>query len=424
MKFIKASIAVILACVLALGLFACAQDEEKEKVARTPFAAAQSDPLAYLNAVIPLLKDAESFTVETSYGMDDIKAGNDTLQEARNVFKSNIIDYLNSSYSKERGGFYVTAEEALMGMIKRDGPPADMELQCPALFNALLESDLLDPSAMGELMEGKIAGGLAKLEEDIGKGLVDTLRNEKGISLKAGNGEPVPPADASDEQKREHVLGQLDEVKIPGGMLTTIKINEVLELRVAEKLRQLEADIEKGLVSRLMNAEGKSLKDENGKNVKAKDATDEQKRVHVLNQLGESAVTETSGLYQIDGKLAFEAADKLFTPADKADILAQLAKAGDYLAVEDYTLEPKEFTLFVQVNKAFIDKDGPDKPMQDPAQAEDMLKELKFTLKSTLTATATGVGAFEGEGEFPITLTLTKTVKYKDIKWKVVDEDA
>jgi len=404
MKFTKASVAVILACALALGLFACAPDEEGEKTARTPFAAAQSDPLVYLNAVIPLLKEAEGFAVETSYGMDDIKAGNDTLQEARNVFKNNIIDYINSSYAKERDGFYVSAEEALMGMIKRDGPPADMEKQCPALFNALEESDLLDPAAMDELIEGKIAGSIAKLDEDIGKGLVDTLRDEKGFSLKGANGEPVAVKQASGEQKRVHVLGQLYEAQVPGGMLTPLKLNEVLELRVAERLKNLEADIEQG------------------RNSSMKNKTDEEKREYVLTQLGESAVKETSGLYQIDGKLALEAADKFMTPADKADILAQLAKAGGYLAVEDYALEPTEFTLFAQVNKAFLETDG--KPEPDPALSEDMLKELKLEIRYKLTATATGVGAFEGEGEFPITLTLRKTVKYKDIKWKAADENA
>jgi len=330
MKFTKAALAVALACVLALGLFACAQDDEGEKVARTPFAAAQSDVLAYLNAVIPLIKDAEGFVVETSYGMDDIDVGNSTLKEARNVIKGNIIDYINNSYAKERDGFYEAAEELMLGMIKRDGPPADMEERCPALFNALEAADFTQ--------------------------------------------DPV--------------------------------ISEVLELRVAERLANLEADIA------------------DGRNSSMKGKDDDEKRDYVLGQMGESAVNEASGLYQIEGALAFGAADKLLTPADKADILAQLAKAGDYLVVDGYELEPFEFTLFMQVNKAWIEADGPESPEQDPALAEDMVKELKLELKCTLTATATGAGAFADEGEFPITLTLRKTVKYKDIKWKAVDEDA
>jgi len=330
MKFTKASLAAILACVLALGLFACAPDEEKDLVARTPFAAVQSDPVAYLNAVIPLLGDAETFLVETTYGMDDIEVGNSTLKEARNVIKGNIISYIENSYSKERGGFFEAAEEAMLGMIKRDGAPADMEERCPALFNALEAADLTQ--------------GLA--------------------------------------------------------------VNEVLELRVAARLETLEDDIKEG------------------RNSSMKGKTDEEKREYVLTQLGESSVTEATGLYQLEGTLAFGAAEKLLTPADKADILAQLAKAGDYLVVESYELEPFEFTLFMQVNKAWIEKDGPEQPEQDPSLAEDMVKELKLELKSTLTATAAGAGAFEGEGEIPITLTLRKTVKYKDIKWKAADEDA
>jgi len=62
--------------------------------------------------------------------------------------------------------------------------------------------------------------------------------------------------------------------------------------------------------------------------------------------------------------------------------------------------------------------------VNDPALAEDMIKELRFELKSKLTATATGAGAFAGEGEIPITLTLKKTVKYKDIKWEVTEDNA
>jgi len=424
MKFTKAFLAAVLACVLAFGLFACSPDDEKEQAARTPLEAAQTDPLAYLNALIPLLRDAERFVVETSYDLDDIKVGNDTLKEARNLVKENIKSYLGSSFTRERGGFFTTGEEILFGLIQKKGEPADMQAQCPALFQVLLESDLLAPSALGELMEGKIAASLAKLEEDIAKGLVDVLRDGNGISLKDENGEPVAAARASDAHKRIHVMGQLYEVLTPGGMLTQIKVNEVLELRVAEKLRQLEIDIERGLVSRLMDLDGKRQKDANGKLVKAGEATDEQKRVHVLNQLGENAVKEATGLYQIDGKLAFDVAEKLFTPVDKAEILAQLAKAEEYLLVEDFALEPLEFTLFVQANKLLIDQDGAEQPVLDPALAGDLIKELRLELKSALTATATGTGVFADAGEFPITLTLKKTVKYKDIRWKLVDEDA
>ncbi|MCL2298868.1 MAG: hypothetical protein FWC27_01820, partial [Firmicutes bacterium] len=373
-SILKASLAAVLACVLALGLFACAPEEEKDQVAQTPFDTAKSDPLAYLNAVVPLLRGAESFVAETSYAMDDIEIGNDTLKAAKNVMKNNIIEYLNSSFTKDPEGFFTTPEEVLLGMIKREGAPADMAAQCPALFNPLQAGDLFDPAALEALIEGKIAGNLNKLEEDIGKGLVDTLRDEKGVSLKGGDGKPVAAKRAGGAQKRTHVLGQMNEVLLPGGMLAQIRINEVLEIKVAEKLRQLEADIEQG------------------RNNAMKNKSAAEKRQYALDQLGENAVAEAAGLYQIDGYLSFAAAEKIYAPADKRDILAQLAIAEEYLRVEDYALEPAEFTLFVQVNKRMIDRDGAEKPVNDPALAEDMIKELRFELKSKLTATATGAG--------------------------------
>jgi len=423
MKFFKPSLALALACALALGLCACGPEEEKPQVPRTPFAAVEADPLAYFNAVVPLLRDAEGFVAETSYGLDDIEVGNAALKEAKNLVKNQIKAYINNSFTKEEGGFFVTQPENLFQK-KTDPVPADMAERCPALFYALTESDLLDPAAFEALMEGKIAGGLKKLDEDIGKGLVKLLTDENGVSLKDGNGAPVKAADATDAQKRAHVVAHLYETLIPGGMRTPLKANEVLELKVAEKRRKLEEDIEQGLVSSLTDADGKRLKGPDGRVVKAADATDEQKRVHVLNQLGETAVQEAAGLYQLDGELALAAAELLLAPADKADILAQLAKAKEYLIVEDYALEFTEFTLFAQVNKRMLDEDGDARPVDDPAQSQDMLRELRFTLKAKLTATATGAGAFAGAGEIPISLTLTKTVTYKNIKWKVADENA
>jgi len=402
---VKSSLAALLAFALALGLCACAPEEQKAQTARTPFAAVRADPLAYLNAVVPLLRGAESFVAETSYAMDDIEIGNDTLKAAKNLLKSSITAYIGRSFTKEGSEFFVTEKENVFQQ-RGERVPADMDAQCPALSYTLLESDLLAPTALEELIEGKIAGKLKELNEEIAKGLVEVLRDENGVSLKDENGKPVAAARATDAQKRAHVVAHLNEALIPGGMLTPLKANEVLELQVADRLRKLEEDIEAGRNSSMKNTSGA------------------EKRQYALEQLGETAVNDATGLYQLDGKLAFEAAEKLFAPADKADILAQLALAKDYLVVEDYELEYTEFTLYAQVNKRLIDRDGPEKPVDDLTLTEDMLKELKFTLRAKLTATATGAGAFQGAGEFPITLTLTKTVQYKNIKWKAVDENA
>ena len=301
---IKSFLAVLLACALAFGLFACVPEEEiKEQVAKTSLAEVQADPAAYLNYHSAMLKMARSFTMETSYGMGDIEIGNSALQAARNVVKGYITSYLNHSLSYSIEDLNV-----------------DYPALYPGLFNAL---------QAGDLPEGLVA-------------------------------------------------------------------SDVLELRVAERLANLEKDIA------------------DGRNTSMNEADAAEKRQYVLDQMGESAVREAQSLFQIEGNLSLASVDKLLTPGDKADILAQLAKAKDFLVIEDYTLTPTEFTLFAQVSKAYVDKDKAGRPTLD----EDHLKELTFTLKSDLTASARGAGAFEGEGEFPITLTLTKTVKYKDITWK------
>jgi len=310
MKSVKSLFAVALACALALCLFACApEDDTPEQVAQTPLAVAQSDPLAYLNALVGLLKDAEGFVMEIPYGMDDINAGNDTLKAAKDVVKGYITSYLNSSVTYSRS----------------DENPVDIEEKCPALFNALLEEDLLED----------------------------------------------------------------------------LVISDVLELRVAERLVNLENDLAEG------------------RNSSMKGKSDEEKREYVLTQMGENAVIDAGRLYQISGTLSLDAIDKLFTPADKAAILAELAKAEEYLAVEDYTVEPTQLTLFATVVKATVDADKlAAQQVTDPAQAKDRIRELTFTQKASLTADAAGAGAFAGEGEFTIALTLTKTLRFKDIVWE------
>ena len=316
MKRIKSLLAIALACALALCLFACAPAEEPpEQAAQTSLAVAQSDPLAYLNALVGLLKDAEGFTMEIPYGMDDIDAGNDTLKAAKDVVKGYITSYLGSSFTYNK-------EEAIAKTV-------DVKEKCPALFNALLAEDLLED----------------------------------------------------------------------------LVISDVLELRVAERLATLETDLAEG------------------RNSSMKGKTDEEKRQYVLEQMGENAVIDAGRLYQIDGTLSLGAIDTLFPPADKAAILAELSKAGDYLAVEDYTLEPTELKLYAVVVKATVDEDKlAAQEVTDPALTRDHLRELTFTQKGSLTADAAGAGAFEGEGEFTIALTLTKTLRFKDIVWEAYAE--
>jgi len=308
MKSIKSLSAIVLACALAFCLFACApEDDAPEQAAQTPLAVAQSDPLAYLNALIGLVKNAEGFTMEAPYGMDGIEAGNDTLKAAKDVVKGYVTSYLNSSFGYAKDS------------------SADLAASCPALLYTLQAQDLLED----------------------------------------------------------------------------LVISDVLDLRVAERLANLEVDIAEG--------RNTSMKGKNG----------EEKREYVLEQMGENAVIDAGRQFQIEGKLSLEALDKLFPQADKADILAQLAKAEQYIVVDDYAVEPTELTLFATVNKAFVDADKfAAQQVKDPAKSLDHIRELTITQKANLTADATGAGAFAGEGEFPISLTLTKTLRFKDIVWE------
>ncbi len=161
-----------------------------------------------------------------------------------------------------------------------------------------------------------------------------------------------------------------------------LTVQELLELKVAEKLAELEVDIEEN------------------RNIVMKGKSAAEKRAYVLEQMGEVSQDDYNTLYQIDGKLNPAAEANLLPAADKADILVQLAKANDYLVISDYTLVPKEFTVFAQVLK-----DG------------DRAKEINLTVKYDLTATGKGAGNFADQGEFPISMTLTKEVKIKDIDW-------
>ncbi|MDR2687873.1 MAG: hypothetical protein LBB75_08975 [Oscillospiraceae bacterium] len=332
MKSIKSLSAIALACALALCLFACAgQVEEKEQAAQTSLAVAQSDPLAYLNALIPMLLDAEGFVAEAAYGMDDIEIGNDTLKAARDVVKGYVTSYLSSSFTKEKESFYRTEKESLSKKSK-ERVQEDLGAECPALFHALQAQDLLE-------------------------GLV---------------------------------------------------VSEVLELRVAERLANLETELA------------------DGRNTAMKGKSAEEKRAYVLEQMGESAVNDARRQYQIEGMLSLGAIERLFPAVDKADILAQLAKSGEYLVVEGYAVEPTELKLFATVVKAYVDADQlAAQQVTDPALAQDHIRELTFTQKAGLTADAAGAGAFADAGEFPISLTLTKTLKFKDIVWEVqTDETA
>ncbi|MCL2494070.1 MAG: hypothetical protein FWE98_00250 [Oscillospiraceae bacterium] len=307
---LKSLLALALACVLALGLFACAPDvlEEQEQAAQITLAVAQSDPLAYLNALITLAAQADTFHMEIPYGMDDIQAGNETLQAARDVVKGYVTSFINKSAGYEKEKF-----------------EGDFAASFPALMYTFTQEDF------------------------------------------------------------------------PEGLT----ISDVLELRVAGRLETLEVDIAEN------------------RNTAMKGKSDAEKRKYVLEQMGENAVRDASRLFQIEGVLSLEAIDKLFPEADKAAILAELAKAEDYAVIGGYAVAPTALTLFATVNKNFVDADRLEElQVVDPAQSLDRIREIAFTQKAGLTADAKGVGAFAGAGDFTIALTLTKTLRYKDFDWK------
>jgi len=170
--------------------------------------------------------------------------------------------------------------------------------------------------------------------------------------------------------------------------VTEILVRDVLEMEVERRLGELQTAVDEG------------------RNPDMAKATPEERRTYVLEQMGVSARRDSDKYYQVNITLEPAAAGRLVRPSDKAAVLAELAKSKDYLLVEDYSLAPKELTIYARVDKA-----------------TDHLTELSVTEKADLTTTVRGVGALEGEGECPLALTLTKTIKYTGFEWPETKEE-
>ena len=187
----------------------------------------------------------------------------------------------------------------------------------------------------------------------------------------------LPPALTMDEIQAQDA----EEGAEPEGL--KLQVRDVLEdIEIKNRLENLQKDIDEG------------------KNTNMVEADDAARREYVLTQMGVSAQDEAEKYYQIDITLDPAAVELLLLPGDKAAVLEELAKSADYLQVEDYTLTPKELTLYARVSKE-----------------TDHFTELRITMKADLETTVKGVGTLAGEGEAPVTLTLTKTVKYTGFAW-------
>ncbi|MDR2753558.1 MAG: hypothetical protein LBB50_04530, partial [Oscillospiraceae bacterium] len=138
-----------------------------------------------------------------------------------------------------------------------------------------------------------------------------------------------------------------------------------------------------------------------GRNIEMKNATEEELRARVLEQLGERAIEDAHKQYQADATLAPAALARLVAPADDKAILAELAKAQEYLQADRYAVQPTALTLFARADKE-----------------TDHLTELRLTETAAVTLTAKGVGALSGAGDIPVTFVLTKTVVYSNFAWK------
>ncbi|MDR1927112.1 MAG: hypothetical protein LBQ33_00555 [Oscillospiraceae bacterium] len=165
-----------------------------------------------------------------------------------------------------------------------------------------------------------------------------------------------------------------------------IKVLERLDVLLAEKLTEIQADIDAGRLPGLA------------------DATTEQLREEALNRLGSEAQEAAQGLYQIDillkAPLTDAVAVRYVRPADKADILAELKKAKNYLLVEDYSSTAESLSLFVLV-----------------AKETDRVTELRLTEISKAAAEAVGVGTLAQAGKIALSATATKTVSFTSLKW-------
>ena len=310
MRKCKTLLAILLVLSLAVGLCACSlfpEPEEKLPVqARTPLPQGDDASLAYCNHLLAGIAQAAKCTVETSYGMGDIEAGNPTLKAAAPALRNSATAWL--AHKEE----YNLPDEAF--------------------FLPSLTADLLRVPAVREV-----------------------------------------------EAKDRNLWDDMADLG------TAILVRDVLEMEIERRLVELQAAIDDKRNTNMVN-EGY-----------------EARREYVLTQMGVAAKEEAEKYYQIDMSLDFAAVGELLRPGDKEAILAELAKSAEYLLVEDYTLEPRELTLYAKVDKE-----------------ADRLVELRITEKAGLETSIKGVGTLASEGEAPVTLTLTKTVKYTGFGWTPV----
>jgi len=212
MKTWKTLVAILLALSLTVGLGACSLFPEPEPKlpveARTPLPKDDEARLAYYNLLLAgIAAEAVKVTVETSYGMDDIEVGNDTLKAAAPALKNSITAWLAGK-----------AEFKL---------PDEAFFLPPALTAAeILAAGEEDPNAGGlqlqvrDLLEDiEIKNRLENLQKEIDEGKNTNMVNE------------------GPEARREHVITQMG-VSAKDEAEKYYQIDITLDPAAAERLLQ------------------------------------------------------------------------------------------------------------------------------------------------------------------------------------------
>jgi len=266
-------------------------------------------------------------------------------------------------------------------------PPPDEEEPVITAKTPLPQDDEARLAYFGQLV-AIIAADAKKCAVETTYGIGD-IEAENGTLKAAANTLKNSITDWLANKKEFELPDEAFFLEVPAAAdVTEILVRDVLEMEIQRRLEELQVAIDEG------------------RNTTMGDAGEPERRDYVIEQMGVSAKRDNDRFYQINITLEPAATESLVQPGDKEAVLAELAKSGEYLLVEDYALAPKELTIYVRVLKE-----------------TDRVTEITITEKADLTTTVKGVGSLAGEGEFPLTLTLTKNVKYNGFVWPETPEE-
>jgi hypothetical protein len=202
-----------------------------------------------------------------------------------------------------------------------------------------------------------------------------------------------------------------------------IKANSLLELQLAEALPVVQEEYARGAIEdktleqtlgeyaqdHLRMKRGKELDAWVSQTLKNKE---ESLRLYAI-QVKLSNAAEAEQRYQLDVTLqpglSQEAMERYLPEGDKAAILAELAKAKEYVLVSDYEIIPEVAQPDPAAPEAELPKTYAITYLVD--NTSNRLVEVRFTARYELTAELQGTGTLASEGSFTAAAPLEKTVK-------------